>query len=308
MEKEILLGDKLELSDSGKVRGHVVVTRAEDGKVLFRKDNMIVENGRKYIRDLVFGAVGGTLSNTTTKITTLKFGTGTAATLSSDNALGSAASYDTTTATLDWRLQTNTVYTGYFGVTGDPGETEVNDGEFLLFLDENELYVGSDGEWVLIETPLSQYFFDSSEGSETLYENDGGWSELIPTEVVYFSPTLNVSPVRETLHRFNSVWSEPGTSGTAFPSSPSENDLFYNRDSAKLYLYTNAMVITSLADPQIGLLFDITRTGSDPAQTISELGLFTNDSPTPKMFSRLVFDGVPFSSSFTYNIKYYLYF
>ena len=305
MEKQITLGDKLELSDSGSVRGHVVVTRAEDGKVLFRKDNMIVENGRKYIRDLVFGAVGGTLSSSTVKITTLKFGTGTAATVTSDNALGSAASYDTTTSTLDWKIQTSTVYTGYLGVTGTTSGETPNDGEYLLVLAQNKVYRGNGTSWVEITNLLSNYFFASNSGTEKLYKKNGTWAEFTGmANPSYFSGTLN-TPLVDDLYRYTTAWGEFGSSGTAFPSSPSENDVFYNRDSAKLYLYTKAMVISSF---DIGLLFDITRTGSDPAQTISELGLFTNDSPTPKMFSRLVFDGVPFSSVFTYNIKYYLYF
>jgi len=43
------LNDYVNINDS-KIRG-VVVLRREDGTVVFKKENMIVQNGRKFIRD-----------------------------------------------------------------------------------------------------------------------------------------------------------------------------------------------------------------------------------------------------------------
>lgn len=43
--------DRIEITDSGSIRGYVVFKKA-DGTVLFAKNNMIVAKGRKYIREL----------------------------------------------------------------------------------------------------------------------------------------------------------------------------------------------------------------------------------------------------------------
>jgi len=312
MEKEIILNDRLSLSDSGTMRGHVVMTRAEDGKVIFRKDNMIVQNGRKYISDLVLKAINGELTGSSTKIATLRFGTGTVATATENNALGAEVSaYATTASSLDWRIQSSTVYTGYLGVSvADVLPEIVNNDEFVLRLSNNTVYKGIGGVWTIIVC-VCEYFFSTNDGAETLYKkNNNVWEVFTPTSSPsYFSGKLNET-LNNDLYKYESnVWGEletTGSSGSTFPTSITSGFTFFNKESEKLYIYTNAMLVTALADPQIGILFDVTRTGGDPGQTISELGLFLNDSN--KMFSRLVFDGVPFSSAFTYNIKYFIYF
>jgi hypothetical protein len=75
--------DTLRVSDS-KIRGYVVLER--DGKVIFKKENMIVENGRNYIKNLVHSKlIDGT--SEARSISTLKFGEGTALVDASDTDL-----------------------------------------------------------------------------------------------------------------------------------------------------------------------------------------------------------------------------
>jgi hypothetical protein len=50
--KKITLKDSFRVSDS-KVTGYVVIK--ENGKIIVKKENMIVEAGRKYIKDRIFG-------------------------------------------------------------------------------------------------------------------------------------------------------------------------------------------------------------------------------------------------------------
>jgi hypothetical protein len=50
--KKITLKDSFRVSDS-KITGYVVIK--ENGKIIIKKENMIVETGRKYIKDRIFG-------------------------------------------------------------------------------------------------------------------------------------------------------------------------------------------------------------------------------------------------------------
>lgn len=69
--------DKVNVSDS-RVRGFVTMTRSSDGHVMFKKENTIVENGRRYIlskfiTSLPGFAAEGTM-HATTVLDTMKFG------------------------------------------------------------------------------------------------------------------------------------------------------------------------------------------------------------------------------------------
>jgi hypothetical protein len=57
MEK-ITLNDTFRVSDS-KVRGYVVIK--QDGKIIIKKENMIVEGGREYIKDRIYGDSAATI-------------------------------------------------------------------------------------------------------------------------------------------------------------------------------------------------------------------------------------------------------
>jgi hypothetical protein len=73
------------------------------------------------------------------------------------------------------------------------------------------------------------------------------------------------------------VWTEVvGATGTSFPVSPTEDDVFYRTDLSKLYVYSKAFTIASLGGSEIGLALSITIRGITPVQ-ISELGLFLSD-------------------------------
>jgi hypothetical protein len=71
--KEIKLQDSLRVSDS-TIKGFVVMER-EDGTTVFAKPNMIVENGRNYIKELVYNQVATTTMDTR-KFSHISFGSG----------------------------------------------------------------------------------------------------------------------------------------------------------------------------------------------------------------------------------------
>jgi hypothetical protein len=70
--KEFTLQDTLRVSDS-KIKGFVVMER-EDGTTVFAKPNMIVENGRNFIKDLVYKQVS--TDTETRKFSHISFGSG----------------------------------------------------------------------------------------------------------------------------------------------------------------------------------------------------------------------------------------
>jgi hypothetical protein len=97
--------------------------------------------------------------------------------------------------------------------------------------------------------------------------------------------------------------------GISFPEDPEEDDLFYNTELSNLYIYTKAMTVSLLDSPEIGVKVSAILRGTDASQfPISELGLFLNDTPTATMFSRLVFDSFPLTTSSAYILSYYIYF
>jgi len=71
--KEFNLKDTLRVSDS-KIKGFVVMEH-EDGTIVFAKTNMIVENGRNFIKDLVYNQVA-TTDMDTRKFNSIEFGSG----------------------------------------------------------------------------------------------------------------------------------------------------------------------------------------------------------------------------------------
>lgn len=90
MKKEFK--DTFRVSDS-KIRGYVVLER-EDGTVVFKKENMIVEGGRNYIKNLVHSKLSGGTSEAR-YIAEVKFGEGTTLPDSADTDLESnVADYD----------------------------------------------------------------------------------------------------------------------------------------------------------------------------------------------------------------------
>jgi len=208
MEKNVILKDFVNVSDS-KIRG-IVVLEKEDGTVVFKKENMIVEGGRNYIKNIFFTKIsGGTESR---KAYSLKFGTSTVLTQVGDTDLKATVSaYTINTDSFQWK-----------------------------------------------KIPL---------------ESQTGYSE-----------------------------------GISFPEDPDEDDLFLNTETGNFYIYTNAMIVSQLDSPEIGIKVSAILRGTDAQQlSISELGLFLNDNPAT-MFSRLVFDGFPLTNNSAYILSYYIYF
>jgi hypothetical protein len=140
MEKERSLSDSLSVSDSGMAG--IVVVRGEDGRIIFRKKNMIVNSGRQYIFGLVKGAIDGTLSSPA-KISEIRFGTGTLLPIQGNESLGTPAEeYDTDTSSLVWR-STAAVS------SGSKTTTTAGEGAYLYDTGDSKLYLGSsEPAWV----------------------------------------------------------------------------------------------------------------------------------------------------------------
>jgi hypothetical protein len=87
MNNEIILNDTVNVSDS-KIRG-IVILQNPDGTVVFKKENIIVESGREYIRNLLYSKIDDEFTEDRF-IKTLKFGSGTTLTKPSDTTLESS--------------------------------------------------------------------------------------------------------------------------------------------------------------------------------------------------------------------------
>jgi uncharacterized cupredoxin-like copper-binding protein len=100
--------DKVNVSDS-RVRGFVTMTRLSDGHVMFKKENTIVENGRRYILSKFITSLPGFATEGTmhaaTVLDTMKFGKNGSVTNSSMTNLVSPIIDSTTTIS-----QSNIIY------------------------------------------------------------------------------------------------------------------------------------------------------------------------------------------------------
>lgn len=141
MEK-IELKDSFRVTDS-KVRGYVVIKK--DGKTILKKENMIVELGRTYLKKLVSAKLSLTTENR--KINEVRFGTGTSFAVPSDEDLeANVSAYDLDLTDIDWRKYTET------GVDhGATNPTTVVVGDYFYNTADGELLVGTAGSpnsWV----------------------------------------------------------------------------------------------------------------------------------------------------------------
>jgi hypothetical protein len=86
--KKITLNDSFRVSDS-KMHGVVVVK--ENGKIIIKKENMIVSSGRSYIKNLLSSKIfTGIIEDR--KIDSVKFGTGTNPVFSTNTSLAALES------------------------------------------------------------------------------------------------------------------------------------------------------------------------------------------------------------------------
>lgn len=185
MEKNMSVSDTLRVSDS-KIRGVVILSR-EDGTVVFRRENMIVGTGRSYISGLVSGAIAGTLSGSTKKISTIKFGTGTTLPTAGDIELeDNVAVYDTELdSDLVWKKSADEVSE----VATDPATVVV--GDYIYNTTDDELKIGTAGTpdtWEIIADAAGEAFPTSPTPSEddVFYRTDN-------TSLYVYSKAFTVS-------------------------------------------------------------------------------------------------------------------
>jgi hypothetical protein len=133
--KKITLKDSFRVSDS-KITGYVVIK--ENGKIIIKKENMIVETGRKYIKDLVHNKIIGSGSEAR-KINSVKFGTGINPVVSSNTSLQTVQStYDMSLTTLGWKKIAS--------AEGPTNPTLVVIGNYFYNTSDDELLIGTSGE------------------------------------------------------------------------------------------------------------------------------------------------------------------
>jgi hypothetical protein len=298
--KHIKLSDTFRVSDS-KIRGYVILRR-EDGSIVFKKENMIVEKGRKYIRDLVFSKISG---ETVSKyISKLKFGVGsfddgTSAALTTPdmiNLQNNISDYDKELITgTKWIDLTNSKIYTYVNVIATAVGLMINRataipspvlGNTYFATDQSKLYTYTDNSW---------------DNGVVVTNNE--WDDGVT--VTAAGPRNN----RDTLIQ-----------------DPVLGNTYFATDELKLYTYTEDWDdgveirttlnhINLLSDPELGLRIDCQINGnSSSPEMINELGLFLVDidnddnNDNDEMFSRLIFEPVPFVNTMIYTLTYYIYF
>jgi hypothetical protein len=279
MEKEIHLSDSLKVSDS-KIRGVVRLER-EDGTVVFQKENMIVESGRRFIENKTFG--DGDYASSDYKIDTIKFGTGTSLPTSSDDA-------STIVAEEEYSYE--------------------NENEFDKIWRKNEAQpiVGTSASNDPEVVSVGSYFLNTA--SLTLKLGTAGvsnsWVTFTPSSGTYFYSSTN-----NKLYRYTTFWSEVSNAvGSNFPITTGlVNSVFFNTSDSTLYVLLYNLQIIQLTNT-VGLQAKVYLRGTGIAQkNISELGLFfSNGVDDPILFSRLVFTPFPLNQNFNYNLTYDIYF
>jgi len=141
----LILKDILRVSDS-KIRG-LVILRKDDGTVIFKKENMIVEGGRKFIRDLLFNQINNGILDTR-KIVSVKFGCGSTTTAPDTTDLTGKIDgeylykYDLNTTDLVWTQYTDPYSSG--GTSPLPINSETNDKFIDTVLEKIFTFDGTD--------------------------------------------------------------------------------------------------------------------------------------------------------------------
>jgi hypothetical protein len=320
--KEFSLQDTLRVSDS-KIKGFVVMER-EDGTTVFAKPNMIVKNGRNFIKDLVYNQVA---TNSTVKdprkFSHIRFGSGTTPTSPDDNDL---EAYISTISDTEVNI-TDSIWSEYLGNDNLTGPEDYNN-QYKWF---DETIPGG--------------------GQGTLYELNGPgiWDNgtiitttqptaPFPIGTQWFNETNNILYTAIT----EDTWS--GAIGEILDVTEPDfqvDDIYYNDKNDKYYIFEPILTILPLNNA-IGLKITIDVTGeSGTDENSSELGLFlidtTNidgddlvegsiykDTSTDvifisdgtetgtfnqiNLFSRVVFDPIPITDTLKYKLTYYIYF
>jgi hypothetical protein len=202
--KHIKLNDEVMIRDFG-IKGVVIVTR-DDGTIVFKKQNMIVEGGRKYIKNLLGAKLGFGAEDR--KIDTMKFGTGSSMVSVEDNTITDPITL--TNGDLDF------VAVPYQIISGDL--PDVVEGKYIK--DSTSIfYKGINGSWEPIE-------IKSSGWSENDYQDIDG-------ELFQYVKLMDISSVDDDDLTFKITGRLSGT-GTNV-TSISELGLFLNGDGEEMF-------------------------------------------------------------------------
>jgi hypothetical protein len=267
--------DRLNVQDS-RIKG-VVVMEDNEGDVVFKKENMIVTEGRNYIKTLVLDKILGS-SSEARKINSIQFGTGNDMTTSNKEALTAPiVAYNKTLSEEGWFKRTYDIsFTVEFG-SADPEVVVV--GSYFFNTTANLLKIGTLG------SPDSWELISPIEASSIIYDE-----------------------LKTDVRRYNGVSWDTLSVVTEFPGiNPALGTYIYRSDLLSLYQYDIIFKAENLTG-EVGVQFTIVLQGNDAnSQMISEMALFL-DGTGSKMFSRVVFEPVPVNNSTTYRLKYYIYF
>jgi hypothetical protein len=319
-------------ASGSEIRGRVVISD-DNGRIVLDKDNMIVSGGRSYISGLVSGAIAGTLSSSTNKISKIKFGTGGATVpASAQTALvAEEAAYEIELdVTRVWKKKTGvTVYSGTYN-TSDPGTVVI--GAYFFNTTSSTLKLGTAGSpatWATV-TPSSGSYFVQASGTSRLYLYTSSWSQIVggtgtrpfPSHFVGTSGSSDPGTVVVGAYFFNTSSStlKLGTAGspaTWATVTGSTGMVFYSTTNSTLYRYGASSWASSTeaasAFYETGLLNLYTNVKSLTVSSLSSpnigmvftctlrgiVGSEANISElglftnTPVLFSRLAFDQIP---------------
>ena len=331
--REFNLQDTLRVSDSA-IKGFVVMER-EDGTTVFAKPNMIVENGRNYIKDLVFNQVATTTMDTR-KFSHIRFGSGMTATspMMTDLETHIAGIADTNINITD------KTWSEYLG--NDTPEEDYNNQSKWFNETTNTLYtlvgpgIWDNGTILPTTAPSGSFSIGTrwfNETNNTLYTStivdswtDATVKELVVAEPEFLSgdiyyndknlklyeymPVLTVLPVDNAIGLKITI-DVIGTTGV-------------NESSSELGLFL--VNTTTIPDEslEVGKIYQIKTLGTTnwntvfgttgityvigDIGTVDDVGSGTGDAYEIELFSRVVFDPIPITDTFKYKLTYYIYF
>lgn len=261
----IINKDKMETRD-GIAKG-VVMLREANGKIIFKKNNMIVLEGRKAILKHLLKSGGNNFS-----LTSLYLGKGTSVT---------SPEYDfeaTATTALKTYLLNN--------------DTTENNGSASISYMSNVL--PTDAESVFMNDIDYTYIPKTSENS------DSSVVLTVDGEVAYYDDGGIKKPYILTEAQIKSgLTGKIKVDGKNLKFDPK---LLYDSEGNNIPANTNT-------EPFIKVIARFS--GSQGfANNVTELGLLfkDNDNNTEELFSRVIFEPVPFSTNTRYELIYYIYF
>lgn len=317
--REYKFEDNVRVSDS-KIKGFVVLER-EDGTTVFAKPNMIVEDGRNYIKNLVYGQVVESAAENI-KFSHITFGSGITPTKSTDSSLEKVITNGEGDFKVDieptkdiWseELRNYNILNKYDPFSNDtdifikrvyfPYKYTTNG---WVFESTSELKVVGNINRITDPLTRSDQFF--------LYSQDNKWVACSLGGIAFPSNPNNGDVYILKSYR---VYEQIVDTTTETPSliewTTTEGDinniankkLLFTERNQKLYRKSKMLEVLPKSNA-IGLRITMDVTGtSEIGEGVCELGLFLNDGT---LFSRVVFDPIPLTDKFTYKLTYFIYF